>query len=58
MQYIVERHNRLSLDAEGRSPIEKFTDTEDNIESTDFHTWGCPVYILEAANQGAISTPT
>ena len=57
MQSIVERHNRLSLDINGRSPLEKFSNTIDNIDPTDFHTWGCPVYILDAANQGAIGTP-
>ena len=30
----------------------------DEIVPTDFHTWGCPVYILDAANQtGGIGTP-
>ena len=57
MQSIIERHNRLSLDSKGRSPIEKFTNTDVNIDPTDFHTWGCPVYILDAENQGAIGTP-
>ena len=57
LQAIVDRHNRLSLDASGRSPLEKFSNTTDDIDMLDFHTWGCPVYILEAANQGAIGTP-
>ena len=57
MQSIVERHNRLSLDANGRSPLEKFSRTADEIDPTDFHTWGCPTYVLEEANQGAIGTP-
>ena len=57
MQAIVDQHNRLSLDESGRSPIEKFSNTEDDIDILDFHTWGCPVYILNAANQGAIGTP-
>ena len=57
MQSIIERHNRLSLDSNARSPLEKFSNTTDDIDPTDFHTWGCPVYILDAENQGAIGTP-
>ena len=54
---MLERRNFLSLDSDGLSPLEKFSDTQDNIDPTDFHTWGCPVYILDEANQGAIGTP-
>ena len=57
MQSVIERHNRLSLDDQGLSPIEKFSGTPDDIDPTTFHTWGCPVFILEAANQGTIGTP-
>ena len=56
-QYLVERHNRLSLDKHTKSPLEKLSGIDDNISPSDFHTWGCPVYILDSANQGAISTP-
>ena len=51
MQAVVERHNRLSLHPDGKSPIEKFSGIADDIRPSDFHTWGCPVYILEADNQ-------
>ena len=57
MQYIVERHHRLSLDADGQSPIEKFSNTDNGIDPTDFYTWVYLVYILDEANQGAIGTP-
>ena len=58
VQAVVERHNRLALDADGRSPLEKFTGLTDDKLPTNFHTWGCPVYVLDAANQsGAIGTP-
>ena len=58
MQATVERHNRLSLDENGLSPIEKISDNDEEIVPTDFHTFGCPVYVLEAANQsGGIGTP-
>lgn len=54
---MVERHNRLSLDSDGLSPLEKNSDTQEDIDPTDFHTWSCPVCILNEANQGAIGTP-
>ena len=58
VQAVVERHNRLSLDEYGRSPLERFTGSSNDDLPTNFHTWGCPVFILEAANQsGAIGTP-
>ena len=58
LQSAVHRHNRLSLDKTGRSPIEKFFGTSEEIIFTDFHTWGCPVFILDAENQTVgIGTP-
>ena len=49
---------RLHLDKDGRSPLEKFSQVDEDIVISDFHTCGCPVYILDAENQsGAISTP-
>ena len=57
MQSIIVRHNHLSLDTNGRSPLEKYSGIIDMIDPKDFHTWGCPVFILAEANQGAIGTP-
>ena len=50
VQCVVERHNRLSLNTDGLSPLERFSRTADDITPTDFHTWGCPVFVLDAAN--------
>ena len=34
------------------------TKTTEEIVVSDFYTWGCPVFILDAANQsGSIGTP-
>ena len=58
MQSVVERHNKLSLHPDGKSPLEKFSGIADDIRPSEFHTWGCPVYILEADNQNiGIGTP-
>jgi hypothetical protein len=57
MQSVVERHNRLALNKHGESPLERFTGTKDECIPSDFHTWGCPVFILDAPNQsGSIGT--
>ena len=54
----IERHNKLSLDKHGKSPMEKYSSTHDDIQPTDFHTWGCPVFVLDKENQSSnIGTP-
>ena len=58
VQAVVDRHNRLTLDDNGRSPLEKFTGEKDDIKTEEFRTWGCPVYVLNAPNQsGGVGTP-
>ena len=58
VQAIVEQHNCIALDKEGRSPFEKYIGKMDDKSPTNFHTWGCPVIILDVENQsGAIDTP-
>ena len=38
--------------------MEKFASTHEEIVPTDFHTWGCPVFVLDAENQsGFTGTP-
>ena len=37
--------------------MEKFSFTHEDLQPTDFHTWGCPVYVLDAESQsGCIGT--
>ena len=58
IQAIVGQHNHLSMDNEGCIPLEKFTSITNSKLPTNFHTWGCPIYILDAVNQyGVIGTP-
>ena len=52
------RHNNLTLDETGRSPIENFSDTAAEIVCSDYHTWVCPCFILREANPSVtIGTP-
>jgi hypothetical protein len=47
------RHNLFRLDDKGNTPLSRFADTQVMTPMEDSHTWGCPVYILEAkAAQG------
>eukprot|EP00957_Ditylum_brightwellii_P109563 8356090-Ditylum_brightwellii.AAC.1 len=44
-----EQHNKLDVDAEGWSPLERFLGYKDEIAAEDFHTWGYPVYVLDSS---------
>ena len=57
LQAAVEKHNKLNLDANGKSLLEKFTGIADDIRPSDFHTFGCPVFILDAENQSGVLVP-
>ena len=35
--------------------MEKFSSTTDEITCNDFHTWGCPVFVLDEANQSGLT---
>ena len=40
-------HNHLSIDDKGYSPVQKFCNTTMSLDMHNFHTWGCPCYILD-----------
>lgn len=46
-----ERLNHLSLDMNGETPLSKWTGTDCQILVKDFHTWGCPVFVLDGRLQ-------
>ena len=50
-KYAEYLHNHLHLDQNGKSPIQKFCNSDINITIKDIHTWGCPCYILDAKLQ-------
>ena len=53
-----KRKNEFSLDNNGNSPLDKFTRIEAKIICKEFHTWGCPVFILDDKHQsGMTGTP-
>ena len=46
-----ERLNALSLDADGSTPLSKWSNTDCQIFAKDYHTWGCPVFVLDGRLQ-------
>ena len=48
------KHNYLKLDENGKSKMEKFLNITSPIDIKLQHTFGCPVYVLEAAQQSSI----
>ncbi len=52
-----EIHNTLNFDDEDRSPLSKFSMVDSPIRPRNYHTWGCPVYVLDARLQGSNGGP-
>ena len=47
-----EQFNVLKVDYDGINPMEKFSGTITELTLKNYHTWGCPVYVLDARLQG------
>ena len=56
-KYAELQYNNLSVDEYGLSPAEKFGDTPVKIELQNFHTWGCPCYMLDSRAQTGQMVP-
>jgi hypothetical protein len=53
-----ERMNKLCINDDGVSPESMLASVPNSVQIQDFHTWGCPVYILDAGLQsGSIGPP-
>ena len=51
----VEQLNVIKVDDDGINHLEKFSGTTTDISLKNSHTWGCPVYVLDAGLQVNIS---
>ena len=49
-----EKISLLKVDEYGIAPMENFTGTTIDVTFKNNHTWGCPVYVLNARLQGNI----
>ena len=56
-KYVELFYNHLSLVKDGLSPAEKFSDAQVKVELKDFHTWGCPCYVLDSREQTGTMIP-
>ena len=56
LKYASDRHNRLTIDSLGYTPLERFSRTRSQIAPDRFHTWGCPVFVLDARNQSGFAS--
>ena len=52
----VEKHNRIEVNEKGTTPQETFSGVEEPPHALDHHTWGCPVFVLEAQNHSGLGT--
>lgn len=51
LQYYVESYNTFHMDKEHRTPLMKFSGSLDLPDVTNFHPFGCPVFVLESKLQ-------
>ena len=47
----IERRNNLQLDSNNQTPLQKICKLGKKLDITKFHTWGCPVFVLESQIQ-------
>ena len=50
-------YNHFSLDTDGLSPAEKFSNVQVKVELKNYHTWGCPCYVLDSQAQTGTMIP-
>ena len=44
---VCNRYNSPDMDEDGKMMQKNFAGVEFQIFPTDYHTWGCPVFVLE-----------
>ena len=52
---LFRKFNEIKVDGDGTTPMENFSGTTTYITFKNHHTWGCPVYVLDAMFQGNIA---
>ena len=54
LRTVVDFHNNLNLNEDGKSPQELLSVFDGEIDVKYFHAWGCPVFVLDHRNQSGI----
>ena len=57
LKMAAERLNNFTENAEGLSPQEVLSGCKNEIDIRDFHTFGCPVFVLDHRLQGGLGGP-
>ena len=57
LEYSFELLSRIPLRSQQYSPIDVFTGQKMNTNLNDFHTWGCPAYVLDPRLAGGKKIP-
>ena len=52
---LTEQLNKLKVDDDGITLMERFSGTTTNITIKNLHTWACKVYVLDTRFQGNIA---
>ena len=52
-----QRYNILEIDEDGKTTEQRFSGVDLQSPPTDYHTWGCPIFVLEAPLQGGPEGP-
>ena len=50
--HAVFRHNNFDMREDRLVPLQRFSGDRTALDITIMHTWGCPVYVLDARLQG------
>ena len=51
------RYNHFRLDADGLSPLNRFSQTKEHLDINDLHPFGCPVFVLDHRGQNGSMIP-
>ena len=51
----LQSHYSLEIDKDGNIPEQRFSGVEFEIFPTEYHTWSCPIFVLEYLLQGGLT---
>ena len=47
LKHAADRHNLVTINSHGWTPLERFSGERRKIDASLFHTWGCPTFVLD-----------
>ena len=55
VQTYVNRRNELKIGKDGKTPNQRWTQCNHPPDPSKFHTWGCPIFVLDSRLQSSLS---